>query len=478
MDIVVPRPSPRHFTAPNEALAGVGASEAAALLAAAADVALVIDAGGIIRDMAFGSDEMLQEGFGDWIGRAFVDTVARDSRTKVEQLLREATAAPSRWRQINHPTAAGQQVPVRYSVVRIGRDGRMFAIGRDLRALSNLQQRLADAQQAMEREYARIRGAETRYRLLFQLAGEPILVLDANSTRVVECNPAAGRLLSRDPRRIAGQTLTELFARASSGAVQSAVAAVRVTGRVEDARVALADGTDLRMSASLFRQDGGSQILVRVAAPTSTGETMPAASSGLLRAIEAMPEGFVVTDPERRILTANAAFLDLAQLATAEQARGEPLDRWLGRGADLDTLFASLAKHGSVRHFATLLRGEYGSSEDVEITGVSVPDGDTPCSGFSVRPTALRSVPTSSGRQLPRSVEQFTELVGRVPLKNLVRETTDMIERLCIEAALELTRDNRASAAEMLGLSRQSLYAKLRRYGLGDLDPVEDLPEE
>ena len=31
---------------------------------------------------------------------------------------------------------------------------------------------------------------------------------------------------------------------------------------------------------------------------------------------------------------------------------------------------------------------------------------------------------------------------------------------------LRLTRDNRASAAEMLGLSRQSLYAKLRRHGL------------
>ena len=43
------------------------------------------------------------------------------------------------------------------------------------------------------------------------------------------------------------------------------------------------------------------------------------------------------------------------------------------------------------------------------------------------------------------------------------------IERLGIEAALELTGDNRASAAEMLGLSRQSLYVKLRRYGLGDL---------
>jgi DNA-binding NtrC family response regulator len=41
---------------------------------------------------------------------------------------------------------------------------------------------------------------------------------------------------------------------------------------------------------------------------------------------------------------------------------------------------------------------------------------------------------------------------------------------MCIEAALTLTQDNRASAADVLGLSRQSLYSKLRRYGLGDLD--------
>jgi DNA-binding NtrC family response regulator len=60
----------------------------------------------------------------------------------------------------------------------------------------------------------------------------------------------------------------------------------------------------------------------------------------------------------------------------------------------------------------------------------------------------------------------MTELVGRLPLKDIVRETTDLIEQLCIEAALELTGDNRASAAEILGLSRQSLYIKLRRLGI------------
>jgi DNA-binding NtrC family response regulator len=61
-----------------------------------------------------------------------------------------------------------------------------------------------------------------------------------------------------------------------------------------------------------------------------------------------------------------------------------------------------------------------------------------------------------------------------VPLRDLVRESTDMIEKLCIEAALELTNDNRASAAELLGLSRQSLYAKLHRYDLLDNDSASD----
>jgi DNA-binding NtrC family response regulator len=77
------------------------------------------------------------------------------------------------------------------------------------------------------------------------------------------------------------------------------------------------------------------------------------------------------------------------------------------------------------------------------------------------------------GRELPRSAKQLTELVGRVPLKNLVRESTDLIEKLCIEAALDLVDNNRASAAEMLGLSRQGLYVKLRRYGLVDTSSDE-----
>jgi DNA-binding NtrC family response regulator len=78
---------------------------------------------------------------------------------------------------------------------------------------------------------------------------------------------------------------------------------------------------------------------------------------------------------------------------------------------------------------------------------------------------------------MPRSNDELRELVGRVPLKDIVAETSDLIERLCIETALELTGDNRAAAAEMLGLSRQSLYVKLRRYGVGYDEAGEIVPD-
>ena len=58
------------------------------------------------------------------------------------------------------------------------------------------------------------------------------------------------------------------------------------------------------------------------------------------------------------------------------------------------------------------------------------------------------------------------ELVGFAELKDIVAETADVVESMCIETAVELTRNNRVAAAEMLGLSRQSLYVKLRKYGL------------
>jgi transcriptional regulator PpsR len=114
------------------------------------------------------------------------------------------------------------------------------------------------------------------------------------------------------------------------------------------------------------------------------------------------------------------------------------------------------------------VRGEYGSSTEVELSAVMAPSGPEPCIGLTVRDVGRRLAHGPQGaRDLTLAVEQLTGLVGRVSLRDLVRDTTDLVERHFIEAALELTGHNRTSAAEVLGVSRQSLYVKMRRYQLG-----------
>lgn len=463
----------KKFKAPRKALSDLDADTVATVVMAAADISLIIDRRGVIKDLAIGQPGLSADLEPDWIGRSFAEVVTSESEPKVRLLLAEGEAADLAARQLNHPARGGATIPISYSLRPLGKDGLRLVVGRDLRALAELQQRLIEAEQSLERDYSRLRLAETRYRLLLQSSIDPILIVDAATQKIVDLNPSAAKLLGATPQRLVGQIFGEGLKPASLRAFSEWLTGLRTTGRSDALKVRFAaDNGEQRISGSLFRQENVSHVLLRI-----TPVTAPVAGQGesparLTEIVRALPDAIIVTDGDGRIFGCNRAFLDLAQLATEEQARNESLERWLGRpGVDLGVLLANLKQHGTVRLFATSVRGELGSSAEVEISAVAVGTAAEPFYGFAIRNVdRRRGADTRAGKELPRSVEQLTELVGRVSLKELVRETTDVIERLCIEAALELTADNRASAAEMLGLSRQSLYVKLRRYGLGDLD--------
>jgi len=465
------------FDAPEAALGGIGigTDTVATLIAAASDIALILDGNGIIRDLAFGNEELSSEVAEDWIGRAWVETVTNDSRPRIEALIADAKSSvgPPAWRQVDHLSRDGAEMPVRYLATRLGDRDHLVAIGRNLQGIAALQQRLVDAQQSLERDYWRLRQLETRYRLLFRSATDAIVIIDPETSKVVEANPAAALLLTADSRRLVGRSFPDGFDESGTRAIQSLVAGIRAAGRGNDVRAQLRTGATFQISGAPVRQENNSLILLRLSRlDTDTGEQSPSVEprSRLSKMVEKVPDGVVLTAHDGRILSANTAFLELAQVPNEDQVRGESLDRWLGRpGVDLSVLIANLRQHGAVRLFATHIRSELGSSSEVEISATAVHNGDQPSFGFIIRNVDRRvSADTRGEGALPRSIEHLSELVGRVPLKEVVRESTDMIERLCIEAALELTGDNRASAAELLGLSRQSLYVKLRRYGLSE----------
>jgi transcriptional regulator PpsR len=463
------------FKSPKESLGDLGAQSAAKLIAAATDVAVVVDGQGFIRDVAFNKEELSLEldGHGRWLGSKLQEIVTPDTQDKVRELLRDAAARKSTgWRQVNHPSPGGQDIPVLYAAIDIGRVDRFVVVGRDLRPLAAMQQRLINAQQSMERDYIRLRHAETRYRLLFQVSSEAVMIVDAVGHAILDANPAALALFDASAPQLLKSDFMSHFDAPGAPVIERLLADVRATGRDHTVKVHLADGQrECGVAASLFRQESASLFLVRLSSQASAETSALKATSMLLRYFEVAPDGLVITQHDGRVAKANLAFLEMAQLNSAEQSRGQLLDRWLGRaGVDFSVALANLRQHGSIKLFSTGLRGEYGAMAEVEVSAVSLADNEEkPGFGFAIRNVEKRlSAATSSQRELPRSVAQLTELIGRVPLRDLVRETTDVIEKLSIEAALELTGGNRASAAEMLGLSRQSLYVKLRRFGLAD----------
>jgi transcriptional regulator PpsR len=446
----------------------------ASILATAVDVTILMTGEGVICDQVLAGPDLPRSLFTGWPGKKLAETVTIESRAKIEQLLGEVGNGKPRWRQVNHPFQGALDVPISYSAVKVGPHGHIIAIGRDMSTVSQLQQRLLSAEQAVEQEYQRLRNSETRFRVLLQSATDAIMIVDARTGRVAETNPAASNVLGRSLKRIEGASIEDLFAAEDWTLIKTALDALRNTGRADD--IVLRPSKDSQqavLSFSMFRQESTTYYLFRMV-PHAIGTSavvLPKAQSKVVKIISEMPDGFVVTDPDMKILTANAAFLELVQLASEEQARGLTLETWMGRrGIDVSQMVNQLKDKGEIRNFQTIVRGQFGSVEDVEVSAVSVMEGETPCFGFSLHHVSRQAANNNKkpDNGLLRSVDEFTKLVGKVPLKELVRESTDIIERLCIEAALQMNGDNRAGAAEMLGLSRQSLYVKLHRYGIDD----------
>jgi transcriptional regulator PpsR len=442
-----------------------------ALLRGVADISLYVDEDGQVLQAAFGGDDLRSE-LGGLPGSNWADTVVEDSRAQVAELLQVSGGreGESRVSDIRQRLADGAELPLRCTAVPVPGTACIAVGGRDLRAYAALQQQILNAQMALEQDYWRLRQVESRYRLLFQMAGEPLLILDEASARVLEANPLADELLGTGGKSIVGKVFPIGFDKAGTLTLRELLLEVGALGRATSIAVSTADRSKtFTVSANLLRQGNEARILVRLVGVDDRGSPVSGAADfgGVL---QHAPDAVVLTDNEGRIRIANDTFLQLAQLASQEQVNGRSIDRWLGRtGVDLNVLLTNVRQHQAVRLFATKLRSEYGTTTDVEISATAYGAGDESGFAFFIRDIDRRiaTEPSMSSR-LPKTVEQITQQVGRVPLKELVRQSTDLVEKLCIEAALELTGDNRASAAELLGVSRQGLYAKLHRHNLGE----------
>jgi transcriptional regulator PpsR len=445
------------------------------LVRASSDLALLLDREGVLEEIYLGP-HFHGPTLVEWNGRPWVETVSRDTRDKVDHLLAEARERGlSRGRQVNQQAPGGGEFPVSFTVVALEDDSGYLALGRDLQPLTDLQRQLVEAQQALERDYWRLRQVETRYQLLFQRSSEAVLLLDAETFRVVDANRSAGRIFGLPARKISGRVFPDDLDldREVVEEIRAHLVGVRDLGRAETVRVRFPSGDRCRLEASLLREDRDGILLVHLRDSAESRDSASGRGVDLARLMEQAPDAFLVMDREARILMANRAFQELVQVGSEEELLGQSLGRWLGRpGADLTVLLANVEKFGEVRLFPTTIHSALDLESEVELSAVLGENLDTPSIGVIVRNVSRRigvdraALPAN----LSQAMEELTHQVGKVSLKELVQDTVGLVEAHFIEAALNLTDGNRTAAAELLGVSRQSLYTKLHRYDL-------DVPE-
>ncbi len=477
MDVKLTSESHRSFSSAQDVFGRLSASAIGQLVSAGSSIAMVLGDDGRILDIAYRNADLALYGADSWLGKNFTETVTPESTQKIVELLAEIKLRSlTHRRQVNHRqenlnVPGMDDLPVEYILVHAEGLAGTIALGTELRKQVEMQQQLINTQIDLERRNRDVAEKAARYRAQFKLAEWPVLVINGADLRIADANPAAAEILGLTERKLEGTGIGAFFDAADKTKVTELMTSARFSGEAASLNAKMGNGRDVRVSVRPFRETSTVNLIVSLGT-TSSGDQRLNERPLEAMAMDLLPEACVLLEDDGTIVEVNSHFADLAGLTGKTQAIGRGIADWLGASpVDMSVLLTRLKKLGSVRRFSSVLNDAQGNTVPVVLSAsvyasnstqhivVSIAENARPDAHFKLQPSG--DVGTST---------DFAAMVGRVPLKDLIRDAADVIEKMCIEAALRQTGNNRASASDLLGLSRQSLYMKLKRYNLEDFE--------
>ncbi|MCF6446019.1 transcriptional regulator PpsR [Nereida sp. MMG025] len=449
----------------------IGPDVLGGIIASASDIGVVISEQGDVLSVLVKPDHKSFGHVEHWEGRNLRDFLTVESVPKLDAKLAafvESEDGATGSIELNH-TDKNLEFPISYSLHRIGPDGALLMLGRDLRPIAEMQQQLVKTQIAIEQDYELQRDFDTRYRVLMDASREAMVFLNVASGRIVDLNKPAAALLGAPRKELLEAAVAQVFDGRRRGEFLEALTNTAIAeGSKTIELIVRKTKARLTVSPSLFRAAGERLLLCRIEHPDDQERVSDQLTEDLSALYQEGVDAIVFTDLNGMIRAANESFLNLADVGHVTNVKGRPLADFLSRGmVDQKVLLENAARAGQMRMYATKLNSAFDNQMSVEISVTHLQDRSHPSFVFVIRDASrVEAVRKPNGTVNDDSVRSVMELVGNATLKDIVAETTDVVEKLCIETAVELTHNNRVAAAEMLGLSRQSLYVKLRKYGL------------
>ena len=439
------------------------------IISRAADIAFVVEPDGTILSVIVNPESDSFGHLDHWVGRDVREFLTSESIRKFDDKM--ASVAQSEdsggTLELNHADSAVWSFPVRYSFHMVGPEGAVLMLGRDLRPIAEMQQQLVRAQAALEQDYELQREYDTRFRVLMDCSRDPVLFVGLRDGRIRDSNREAAKLFSRTQDGLEGMEFEQLFEAAKGSSLID-----RLTDpNSEDQSVTIRTAKSRRvvtLHPRVFRAAGERLMALRIQSGKAETAEVSALGADLAAFFEKGVDAVLFTDAEGRIKAANDSFLDMVDVAEAREAVSKSLADYLGRGSfDLKVLLDNATRTGQMRIYATQLETSLGKKVSAEFSVTMLGERSKPSFAFLVRDVSrVEAVRKPVSTVSDDGLRSVIELLGSSTLKDIVAETTDVVEKMCIETAVELTHNNRVAAAEMLGLSRQSLYVKLRKFGL------------
>jgi len=438
------------------------------LVAEASDLTLVFGPDLMVETVVANPQSGLAALAVGWEGRPLQSLFAEESWTKLSQRLHQPDGGLPL--ELNHSGPVQYDFPVRYVLRRWPGTDRHLMMGRDLRAMAEVQQQLVQAHRAIGRDHEAQRELETRYRVLMEENSFPLMIVSETTGRIVDLNSSAARLLGAPRGDLLNSPVAQEFDGRRRGELIESLArnATGDAGGLLDLNVRRTSQR-VKLSAKMFRAARDRLLLCRIGLSDIAQSQEGDRNLMLQNLFDKGSDAILFLDGNGVIKAANEAFLHLTDSHSQSVVVDRAFSDFLARGAvDLKVLLDNVKRVGHLRHYRTRLNTDYMGEVSVELSATLFQDRGKPFVAIVARDSVVKDSivwPTAAGAD-NEGLRNVMRLVGYSTLKEIVDETTEIIEKMCIEAALEMSGNNRAAAAELLSLSRQSLYVKLRKFGI------------
>ena len=437
------------------------------------DINIILDTRGKILQIKTPAGSILKN-LNSWINKNIYDFLTIESKEKLNfhlTSLSDLSQSSTKWFELNHISENTGEFPVKYKGFKAANKKNVILIGNDLSPVAEIQKKFVNSQLALEREYSRYRSFETKYKALIEFSEEPLFLLDGVTGKILNLNDSAAKIINVKRDKLVGTSLSKFFNFKNNSEFIELLKSDEIVKNYNSSKN-IKSKANFNFQSSIFRAENEICIIVRLQKENEVKVKENELNNILNKFYDNTRYGIVFTDSIGTIKYVNDSFISLCKIENQQLLIERPFSDFLARGIiDMKVLIEATLENGSTMPFKTQLISNYDIKTEIEITSTktSINFVDYICFLISHRPNESEPETENNINEnvvSEKATKKIMKLVGSAPLKDLVADTSDIVEKICIETALKMTKNNRVATAEMLNLSRQSLYVKLRKYNL------------